>query len=88
MRPGVTDMRLKVLRHPVVALVNGMIAAVGCCLAPLPLVYAMATTGEWSIGRVLFALLFAVLGPLIGRVIARATLASWRNHRLNTPPAV
>ncbi|WP_068819812.1 hypothetical protein [Xanthomonas graminis] len=78
---------MKLLHHPVVALVNGMIAAGGCWLAPLPLAYPMLTTGEWSVGRVLFALLFAVLGPLTGRVIARATLASWRNRHLSAQDA-
>ncbi|WP_235800674.1 hypothetical protein [Xanthomonas citri] len=58
-----------------------MLAAVGCWLAPLPLIYPMVTMGEWSVSRVLFALLFAVLGPLTGRVIARATLAAWRNRQ-------
>ncbi|WP_256050462.1 hypothetical protein [Xanthomonas translucens] len=77
--------RMKLLRHPAVALFKGMIAAGGCWLAPLPLIYPMVTTGEWSVGRVLFALLFAVLGPLTGRVIARATLASWRNRHLAAP---
>ncbi|WP_261381999.1 hypothetical protein [Xanthomonas vasicola] len=80
--------RPKFLSHPVVALVNGMLAAVGCWLAPLPLVYPMVTMGEWSVSRVLFALLFAVLGPLTGRVIARATLASWRSRQASAPPAV
>lgn len=79
---------MKLLRHPVLALVRGMTAAVGCWLAPIPLVYPMVTTGEWSVSRVLFAVLFAVLGPLIGRVIARATLASWRDRQPSTPPAV
>ncbi|PPU91352.1 hypothetical protein XpopCFBP1817_14035 [Xanthomonas populi] len=79
---------MKLLRHPTVALFKGMIAAGGCWLASLPLIYPMVTTGEWSVGRVLFALLFAVLGPLTGRVIARATLASWRNRQPSTPPAV
>lgn len=29
---------MKLLRHPALALVKGLIAAVGCWLAPLPLV--------------------------------------------------
>ncbi|WP_257003527.1 hypothetical protein [Xanthomonas vasicola] len=80
--------RPSILRHPVVALVNGMLAAGGCWLAPLPLVYPMVTTGEWSVSRVLFAVLFAVLGPLTGRVIARTTLTNWRNRQASAPPAV
>ncbi|SON89607.1 conserved exported hypothetical protein [Xanthomonas phaseoli pv. phaseoli] len=80
--------RPSILRHPVVALVNGMFAAGGCWLAPLPLVYPMVTTGEWSVSRVPFAVLFAVLGPLTGRVIARTTLTNWRNRQASAPPAV
>ncbi|MFL7958403.1 hypothetical protein [Xanthomonas vasicola] len=38
--------------------------------------------------RVLFAVLFAVLGPLTGRVIARTTLTNWRNRQASAPPAV
>jgi H+/Cl- antiporter ClcA len=59
-----------------------MVAAVACCLAPLPLILPMVATGQWPMDRVLFAVVFAVLGPLIGRVIARATLANWRNRGL------
>lgn len=75
---------MKLLRHPVLALVKGMIAAGGCWLAPLPIALPMLATGQWSAGRVVLMLAFAVLGPLVGRAVARASLAAWRSRPLPT----
>ena len=77
---------MKLLRHPVLALVKGMIVAGGCWLAPLPIAYPMIATGQWSVWRVVLVFAFAVLGPLVGRVIARSTLAHWRNRAVPASP--